>query len=356
MNILMKKLRVMHVLNTGDFSGAENVAISIIEYLKPEYDFVYVSLKGTIEDILRKKGIKHYAIKKLNVHNIRQAINDIKPDIIHAHDYTAGIISSLSTLKIPIINHLHNNSPWIKRYGMYSFAYIVSSIRYCKVLMVSESILNEYVFGNLIKGKSEIIGNPIDFKKIQNLAVEAHEYEESDIIFLGRLSPPKKPLFFLEIVDDLQRELPDIRTFMIGDGELWEEVKKKVVEIGVSKNVKLMGFMENPYGYLKHTQVLCMPSEWEGFGLVAVEALSLGIPVVCSGVGGLKDIVNNECGMICGGKETYVEEIKKLLLDNNYYSNKSLMAKMRLRELYNINEYYLILSNNYQLNCKRTKS
>ena len=58
---------------------------------------------------------------------------------------------------------------------------------------------------------------------------------------------------------------------------------------------------------------MVMPSAWEGFGLAAVEALSLGLPVLCSGVGGLKNIVNESCGGICSEKSQYEESIFKLL-------------------------------------------
>ena len=52
-----------------------------------------------------------------------------------------------------------------------------------------------------------------------------------------------------------------------------------------------------------------MPSLWEGFGLAAVEALTLGLPVVCSGAGGLCDIVNDSCGKICKTLDEYVSEL-----------------------------------------------
>ena len=71
--------------------------------------------------------------------------------------------------------------------------------------------------------------------------------------------------------------------------------------------------MENPYPVLNASKIMILPSKWEGYGLVAVESLSLGIPVICSGAGGLKNIVNSSCGKICKNKDDYVQEIIELL-------------------------------------------
>ena len=66
-----------------------------------------------------------------------------------------------------------------------------------------------------------------------------------------------------------------------------------------------------------------MPSIFEGFGLVALEAMTLGKPVVCSGVGGLTDIVNDSCGYICNDINSYGDSISELLRDASIYSSKS---------------------------------
>jgi len=192
------KIRILHILNTGSYSGAENVVITIIQNTANNLDNIYLSLNGSIRDILNEKKIRFYAVEKLSVHNIRKAIRELKPDIIHAHDFTAGIIASLSTSKIPIINHLHNNSPWIKEVGINSIAYGLSCLRYRKILTVSDSVMNEFVFGYWFKKKSIVVGNPIDvrtiYSKIEN--IELTEFPESDVLFLGRLSDQKNPIFF----------------------------------------------------------------------------------------------------------------------------------------------------------------
>ena len=82
-----------------------------------------------------------------------------------------------------------------------------------------------------------------------------------------------------------------------------------------------------------------MPSSWEGFGLAAVEALALGKPVVCSGVGGLPKIVDKECGAICNQYDSYVKNIMMLLNNEEQLKRISANAFRRANLLYNLNIY-----------------
>lgn len=335
----MKKIKVMHVLCMGSFSGAENVAITLINSLKDEVDSVYVSPTGSIHDVLAENEIKHYIVDKVSVGSIRKAIKDEKPDIIHAHDFTAGIVSAMSTIKIPIVNHLHNNSLWIKKLCVKSIAYGLSGFRYKKILTVSDAVMDEYIFGQALKKKTEVVGNPINLQVIRDKAEEAELKDISDIVFLGRLSEPKNPVFFVEIVNELVKRIPDLKVSVIGDGELREAVEQKISEFGLEKNIRLWGFQKNPYGLVKNAKLMCMPSLWEGFGLAAVEALGLGKPVVATPVGGLKNIVTEECGSLCESKEEFTETIYKLLSDYTILEKKIKAARERADVYDNIAKY-----------------
>ena len=83
---------------------------------------VYVTQDGPIVDVLKEKKLNYYIIDKMNTKNINKLIKEYKPDILHAHDFTASVICALTNTKIPIVNHLHNNSPWIKKINKNSLA------------------------------------------------------------------------------------------------------------------------------------------------------------------------------------------------------------------------------------------
>ena len=150
-------------------------------------------------------------------------------------------------------------------------------------------------------------------------------------------------------MNDIQREMP-VKAVMIGDGELREIVEEKIQELGLEEIINLKGFLENPYEILQKCKVLCMPSRWEGYGLAAVEALALGVPVVATEVGGLPGIIDESCGKLCDSKETFVEEIGSLLSDSELYRKKISGANKRAEELDNIDQYISDMINVYK-NC-----
>lgn len=345
----MRKLRVMHILNTGGYSGAENIVITIINSMKSKIDGFYVSPKGNIEKILFDKKINYVPINDdhITVIELKRAIKKIRPDIIHAHDFMAGVVAACSSFGIPIINHLHNNSPWIKDFSLKSIIYGISALRFEKILTVSDSVMNEYIFGKLFKNKTTVVGNPINLQDIIEKSLSSNINDESDVIFLGRLDTQKNPLMFVDIVAEISKKT-NIKAVMVGDGSLRQKVEDTIKNNGLEKNIILYGFQENPHGLLKNSKVMCMPSLWEGFGLAAVEALTLGKPVIAAPVGGLKNIINDNCGLICNSQQEYVDELLMLLSDSEYYQKKACGALIRSHDFDNIKSYRQMMIQTYK--------
>lgn len=100
---------------------------------------------------------------------------------------------------------------------------------------------------------------------------------------------------------------------------------------------------------MKKGRLLLIPSAYEGFGLAAVEGLSLGKPVLCSGAGGLKDIVNDENGKICQSDDEYIQEIVHLLSDDAYYNKKSQNALRDSRRFDDQDKYIAAICRVYDI-------
>lgn len=342
--------KVLHFLKTGGYSGAENVAITIIEQMKKKYGYegIYVSVSGAIDEILQEKNISHEIIEANSRSCYQQVIDKYQPDIIQAHDFgTSSIIAKCKSNALKI-SHLHNNPLWLGHVHPNAIVYAWAVQRFDYILAVSGSVFEEYIFDKWIRSRKLVIGNPVDCERIQVRAKQAEKQKASDIMFLGRLSPQKNPRRFIQIMKQVKNRIPDIHALMIGKGELEEQCRTEINNFKMSKNIELLGFQKNPYGFLKNTKVLCVPSDWEGFGLVVVEAFSLGIPVVAAPVGGMKQLVNNQAGKLCENDEEFVEEIIRLLSDKEYYEAKSQAALGRADELDNTDEYMKTMYKVYQ--------
>lgn len=332
-------MKILHILNSNAYSGAENVAISIIEALRENMEFIYMSPCGTIQEVLKERNIEYFSVPKLNVANIKKAIQYYQPDVIHAHDFTAGTLTALTGTGIPIVSHLHNNPPWIKKKGLKSRLYFFAAQKVKCILTVSAAVMGEYVYGDKFHAITKVIGNPVCVEEIRKKSLIAELQDSSDIAFFGRLSDPKNPLLFLNIINMIKKSYPSIQAVMIGDGELRKNVEDRIRQLQLQDNVKLYGFVKNPYGLVNHTKVVCMPSVWEGYGLTAVESLALGKPVVAAPVGGLVGIVDEGCGAFCNCAEDYAKVIVELLNGEKLYGQKSLNASRKAETLDNYQAY-----------------
>lgn len=76
------------------------------------------------------------------------------------------------------------------------------------------------------------------------------------------------------------REHHDAQLLVLGEGSLRPELERLAVELGVDRAVTMPGFRDNPGAFLQHADIFALSSDWEGFGNVIVEAMSLGVPVV----------------------------------------------------------------------------
>lgn len=327
---------VLHVLNTGEYSGAENVAVTIIKNYSADYHGIYMSREGPIDDVLEKEQIQYYGVDKLSKQSIQMAVRELKPDIIHAHDFTASILAAVYVKDVPIISHLHNNVPWMKHISIRSLAYGLVIGKITTILVVSESVIRECWYRKIMWEKAICMGNPIDLKRIY--MKKTHEIP-TQLLFVGRLTEQKNPLEFLKIVYELIQDGYVVSATMLGSGELDETCRLYIQKNGLEQIVHMKGFVKNPYDYMNQGAILVMPSQWEGFGLVAVEALAFGVPVVANPVGGLTGIVDDSCGILTMMHEEKVIELKKLLDDSEYYQKKSSSAKKRAEGIENIERY-----------------
>ena len=90
------------------------MAAYIIKDLNDDYEMLYTSPNGPIKDSLIDRNINYMAMEKLSIKEIKNIINIFKPDIIHAHDFTATVKCAMINSKIPVISHIHQNPNWLK--------------------------------------------------------------------------------------------------------------------------------------------------------------------------------------------------------------------------------------------------
>jgi glycosyltransferase involved in cell wall biosynthesis len=119
--------------------------------------------------------------------------------------------------------------------------------------------------------------------------------EKAVVVSLGRLHPLKNydvALRAIAELDDLGFEY-----WIAGVGDDLPRLSALAKELGVEQKVRFLGFIEDVPQLLRKADLALIPSTWEGFGLVAVEAMNAGLPVVASDVDGLREVVSSDCAL-----------------------------------------------------------
>lgn len=309
-------MRVLHVLKSNSFSGAENVAITICKNMQNNV-CAYTSPEGKIQETLQEHNVIYYPMKKFCLMELKRIVTKFAPDIIHAHDFSASVFASIvGDNKTAIISHLHNNVPWIKKWNIRSLAYSLALLKINSVILVSESIKREAIFAPQLNEKCKILGNPIDKETIKKRA-EEQVNEKFDVLFVGRLATPKNPIKFINVIGQLVKKMPDLKAGMIGNGKLYEECMGRIESLHLEKNICMKGFCKNPYPYMKQAKVVLVTSDWEGFGIVTREAFVLRTPVLLTDVGGMHELVLDYPEIGCDTEDEFVCKTKEILSESS---------------------------------------
>lgn len=344
---------ILHVSKSGSYSGMENVAINIIKSMPEEIKSVYLTATGSIETKLLDQDISYIAVEKVNEDAIKKAIDEVKPDIIHAYEYECSLMCTRVTDTIPIISHLYSIPKWTQKIGMKSITYGGACKNFAKIIIPIKRVEEKAWFKDQMAGKTVVLGTPFNAVKIfekgylpgTEMSKEKLAGYKSDLLFVGYLTDNKNPYEFVRIVAEVAKTHPDIKAVMVGGGDLGSETLALINKMGLIDNIKMVGLQHNPYVYMNQTKIMVAPSKFEGFGMAAVEAMAFGKPVLASKVGGFKENVDDDCGKICGtdkkpiDREAFVNNIVELLDNEAIYRMKSEGARRRAKDLNNFDTF-----------------
>lgn len=164
-----------------------------------------------------------------------------------------------------------------------------------------------------------VILNPVDTARIRAMAGERGERGESaeqgeslqrenpaaegrtlKIVNVGRLVPPKNHRRLIEAARILKGHGVDFDIRIFGSGPLEAELKELAAGYGLEGKVNFEGFSENPFPAVAASDLFLLTSDYEGFGMVVAEALTLGVPVVSTPVTGVKEMLAHGGGILTG--------------------------------------------------------
>jgi glycosyltransferase involved in cell wall biosynthesis len=260
-----------------------------------------------------------------------QIISKWKPDILVLNCDLPELFGALLLESLPLVIVEHTSFPWNKRKRLGLIVRKILSFRGASWVAVS-SHLETWPNGSSFMG---IIPNPID-RELEKPKLE-NNVALKRLIFIGRLSLEKRPEWLLEIARHLPYSIE-----IIGDGVLRKELENSVFKENLS--IKFLGQQLRPWDLINKGDLLLIPSQYEGDGLVLIEAMLHRCPVLVADIPDLRRF-NLEESNYCLGPEDFISTIVKFAknLDPLVIPSDLCQAELSSRSISSVGERWAIL-------------
>ena len=296
-----------------------------------------------------RKIIKHPGpLLLLQIPSLRHKIIEINPDIVHAQSTSAYYSTAVALVRkeYPSLLTVHGlTSKEIKFIRGFDFVYhrlislpnekyVLSKIP--NIITVSPHV-KEWV-SNRTSSNIYVIPNGVAFDEIQSILIKTKDQlKHPAILFAGGLSKVKGIDTLLNAVPIIIKKIPDLHIYIAGSGPDESKLKKLVKGLNIEKSVNFLGFISgsDKYSWYKSVDVCVFPSLYETFGIVCLEAMACGKPVVASNVGGIPFVVEDgKTGLLfeCGNVEDLAEKVIILLREKEMREKMGEAGRKRAKE------------------------
>ena len=253
---------------------------------------------------LEDRGIKvyyqgHGKVSFKNVHGILDVMDQEKPDIAHLHGYSAANFGRIAARRKGVKNIVHEHAVLDVLPYQYVADFLLRN-HTDSAIAVSNSVKEFMVRGrNIPEEKITVIHNGINldkFVKSDSDAVREKRYElgiNGGYYVVGmvtRLRKEKGVEYFIRSIPYILKEFPGSIFVIAGDGPMKSEMEQLVIDLGIDKQVRFLGFRKDVPDLLSIFDITVVPSISEGFGLSLIEAMAVGNAIVTTEVGGLKEV------------------------------------------------------------------
>ena len=297
----MKKMRrVLQVLGSLQRGGAETLVMNIYRNIDREniqFDFIVrENVDNGYEEEVKKMGGRIFVIpspQKIGLKKcIKKHISIIRENgpyiCVHSHMNAMSFISMYAAKKCNVknrVSHSHSTS-FPGKIKLFLGRYLTK--KFSTKLLACSKDAGLKLFG---KGNFEIIPNGIilenflvsdekekkKYMKKLNLPVET-----TNIIHIGRFVEAKNHEFIIKIAKELNKKEFGFNLYLLGDGPKYNEIKDLVIKNELSNKIHLLGSVSNVNEYMKASDLMIMPSLYEGFPVTLVESQTAGLPSIIS--------------------------------------------------------------------------
>jgi glycosyltransferase involved in cell wall biosynthesis len=362
-------IRVLHIIPSLNKGGAERITLDICKELSLRSDCEVLLVLMRDDRSYEIPSHLHYKVTssrvKLSVWkkncyqltDLNLIITSFQPTIVHSHLFEAELLSrGLLKKGVTYITHVHDNitqfSPFqtkatLKRKIADYYERFWIFKRYSKVKNQFISISSdttrylEAVLPTSFKETIFPLSNAIDYDRFYSDQPRSLPNGKLRLISIGSLVPKKNQLLLIEIATLLKSTDIDFELLILGEGPDRPQLEEEIAVQGLTGMVQLMGNVHDVPFYLHQANLFIHPAIYEPFGLVLLEAMAAGVPVVSLDGGGNRDIlVDGKNGFLISENDanSFVEKIQYLYSHPHQYRIMSEFAQSFAKQ-YDISIY-----------------
>jgi glycosyltransferase involved in cell wall biosynthesis len=364
-----RRLNVLHVIDIGGYGGGEKLLLQLLPALNRHISTgCLIFYKKTnpkaalhIGEELKEKNITvqleayDHLLQRTILKRIAECVKKGGYDMVHSHlkhaDLWFAVMKMTGMIKRPVVSTMHGyndeyenkNGFVIVRKLFFSPYYRISKWIYKRLdgfILISNIVNDFFTKARLLPAvPAKVIYHGYELNEQLPVAVKDDDRSEVDIAVPGRLIKRKGHSYALAAVKKLVASHPGIRLHFYGTGPEEQSLKEKAAAEGLSDVVFFHGYVHDLLKQLTRMDIVLIPSLWEGFGLVFLDAFAAGVPVVGFDLPAGNEIVEHgKTGLLSipYSAESLAANMEKLIQDPGLRKQMALQASQSLQEKFNM--------------------
>jgi glycosyltransferase involved in cell wall biosynthesis len=375
-------LRIIQVIPSLQKGGAERLCLDIVRWLRKlpgmevllvtldpinSYRKEYPDIEPTVIDACVVPSV--LGKWKVNIASWEQVLDDFRPQVVHSHLFQAEVLTRYRLRPgVRYFTHCHDNMPQLKRLEWkeltskhrlteaFERSYMLDRYRKCdnRFIAISpdtEAYFRENLPDSLARNIT-LLPNAIDCSRFSaRTASPPSPGGVVRLINIGSFVPKKNQAFLLGVLQKLRSDGMDAHLTLVGDGPLRHVVMDKAKEMNLEPFVHFPGNVDRVEELLWESHVYVHSATYEPFGLVLLEAMAAGLPVVAlDGRGNRELIVDGQNGYLLnqGDEENFMKRISDIIHSSQIWNHVHDSA-IRLSQKHDMRDYIHTLVRTYAL-------
>lgn len=358
-----RPIRVLHLITSLDRGGAENHLLALLRHADREAfaaETAALSGEGELVNTFRQAGIPVHLLRARTrfdpfaLERLVALLRDGRFDILHSHLFRADIYAGLAVARLgeprpALVSTRHNDDRFFLN-PFVGIAHYALSTRQDLIIAISDHIAR-FTIARGVRDPSRVrrVYHGLEPTHTAELEREGERIRRElgvgpgDFLVgnVGRLAPQKGQRHLVGAMPLLLERVPHAHAVIAGGGDLEDFLRELAADLGVADRVHVLGPRKDVPALMYALDAFAMPSIWEGFGLVLLEAMAAARPIVASAVATIPEVVlDGETGLLVppGDPLALAEALARLAADPALAHEYGQRGRQRLQRFFSLDK------------------